>query len=109
MKKKSELYKPEQEKLASKVMDILALDETNSFVLDDLDNDKEKISKLIKLVPEIRKYFKFGYMNAVVDPEKTVRPHICIIRSVLRDFYNIKYSRIQKNLVRSYKYVVTKK
>ena len=59
MKLKSELYKEEQENILNKIINILELDDNNSIILYNLDNDKIKQDKILELIPEIRKFFSF--------------------------------------------------
>lgn len=93
MRLKSELYKKEQEEICDKVINILKLDDNNSFILRNLDNDKSKQKELLDLIPEIRKYFAFGSMRGVSEPKKTKRPYMTIIRQICK----VKYDVIAKN------------
>lgn len=93
MRLKSELYKKEQEVICDKVINILILDDNNSFILRNLDNDKSKQKELLDLIPEIRKYFAFGGMIGVSEPKKTQRPFMSIIRNVSK----VKYDMITTN------------
>lgn len=114
MRLKSELYKKEQEEICDKVVNILGLDDKNSFVLYELDNDKEKQKKLLDLIPEIRKYFSFSGMTGVSEPKKVKRPYMSIIRNIGKLKYNIittnYYVRIDKETrKKSMKYFLIKK
>jgi hypothetical protein len=51
MKLKSILYKKEQNELVDKIINIL--DNENSIILFNLDNDKTKQDKILELIPEI--------------------------------------------------------
>jgi hypothetical protein len=42
MRLKSELYKQEQDEITDKIIEILELDDENSIILYNLDNNKEK-------------------------------------------------------------------
>ena len=57
MKLKSILYKKEQDEITDKIINILELDNENSIILYNLDNDKTKQDKILELIPEIRKYY----------------------------------------------------
>jgi hypothetical protein len=74
MRLKRELYKKEQLYLSNKIIDILELDEKNQIILYHLDNNIEKQNNIIKLIPELRKYFSFrnmrGYMFYVTSSIK---------------------------------------
>ena len=49
MKLKSILYKKEQDELVDKIINILELDNENSIILYNLDNDKTKQDKILEL------------------------------------------------------------
>ena len=51
MKLKSILYKKEQDELIDKIINILELDNENSIILYNLDNDKTKQDKILELIP----------------------------------------------------------
>ena len=50
MKLKSILYKKEQDELVDKIINILELDNENSIILYNLDNDKTKQDKILELI-----------------------------------------------------------
>ena len=54
MKLKSILYKKEQDELVDKIINILELDDENSIILFNLDNDKIKQNKILELIPKIK-------------------------------------------------------
>ena len=70
MRLKSELYPKEQEEIANKIIDILDLDDKNSIILYDLDNDETKKKQLMDLIPSVRKFFAFNNIKSASDPEK---------------------------------------
>ena len=66
MRLKYELYKKEQEEICDKIIEILDLPETNSITLYELDNDKEKQEKIIKLIPNMMvKHFLYQDIKMV--------------------------------------------
>jgi hypothetical protein len=89
MKLKSILYKKEQEKLVNKIINILELDNTNSIILYDLDNDKNKQNKILELIPEIRKYYSFSTIIGASEPNKAKRPYLSIIRQLTKSKYKL--------------------
>ena len=93
MKLKRELYKTEQNDICDKIITILNLDNNNSFILKDLDNDENKKKMILDLIPDIRKYFSFSSIIGVSEPEKAKRPYMSIIRQVCK----IKYNVVGKN------------
>jgi hypothetical protein len=48
-------YKIEREDICKKIIDILKLDANNSFLLSDLDADKEKQAAILNMKEEIQK------------------------------------------------------
>lgn len=84
MRLKSELYKDEQIKLSNKIIDILELDENNQIILYNLDNDEDKINKIIGLIPELRKYFSFRDISGLEKTETTKRPYLSIVRQITK-------------------------
>jgi hypothetical protein len=91
MKLKRELYKDEQIKLSNKIIDILELDENNQIILYYLDNDEEKQNKIMKLIPELRKYFSFSSINGLERTETTNRPWLSIIRQITKLTHDMIY------------------
>lgn len=110
---KSILYEKQQNELCDKVIEILELDENNSFVLYDLDNDQEKIDKIMALIPDFRKYFSFKNIVGIEDPEKLKRPYMSIIRGITKLKYNFSYKDHQRTIDgkkhRTQRYIFTKK
>lgn len=84
MKHKSKLYKIQQLELANKIIKILDLDKNNQILLYELDNDKEKTTEILKLIPELRKYFSFGTIRGIENPTALKRPWMSIIRQITK-------------------------
>ena len=57
MRKKTELYKKEQDDIIEKLIQLLGLDDQKSTTLYELDNNKEKTDAIMKMIPTIRKFF----------------------------------------------------
>ena len=89
MKLKSILYKKEQDELVYKIINILDLDNENSIILYNLDNDKIKQDKILKLIPEIRKYYSFSTIIGASEPTKAKRPYLSIIRQLTKSKYKL--------------------
>jgi hypothetical protein len=89
MKLKSILYKKEQVELVDKIINILELDDKNSIILYNLDNDKTKQDKILGLIPEIRKYYSFSTIIGVSEPTKAKRPYLSIIRQLTKSKYKL--------------------
>jgi hypothetical protein len=90
MKLKSILYKKEQYELVNKIINILELDNNNSIILYNLDNDKNKQYKILELIPEIRKYYSFSTIIGASEPTKAKRPYLSIIRQLTKSKYIMK-------------------
>jgi len=89
MKLKSILYEKEQNDIVDKIMNILELDNENSIILYNLDNDKNKIDRILSLIPEIRKYYSFSMIIGASDPTKAKRPYLSIIRQLTKNKYKL--------------------
>ena len=89
MKLKSLLYKQEQEEIINKIINILALDNDNSIILYNLDNDQDKQNKILELIPEIRKYYSFSTIIGASEPDKAKRPYLSIIKQITKSKYKI--------------------
>ena len=113
MKLKSELYKDEQIQLSNKIIDILELDGNDQIILFYLDNDKEKIDKIMNLIPELRKYFSFSLINGLERTETTKRPWLSIIRQITKTTHKMSYKDKQLTIngktIRSRIYAFDKK
>jgi hypothetical protein len=89
MRLKSELYKKEQEEIIDKIISILDLTNKNTYTLYELDKNEEIQNKIMKLIPEIRKWFSFNNMKAVGEPSKIKRPWLSIIKQLTKSKYNL--------------------
>ena len=110
MKLKSILYKKEQDELLNKIINILDLDNENSIILYNLDNDKIKQDKILKLIPEIRKYYSFSTIIGASEPKKTKRPYLSIIRQLTKSKYKLnsydyRIKQDGKDDIRTKKYI----
>ena len=93
MKLKSELYKNQQLKLVDTIIKILELDDKHQITLYELENNEDKINKIIALIPELRKYFAFGKVRSLEYPDQAKRPWLSIIRQITK----LKYKMIRKD------------
>jgi 4-hydroxy-3-methylbut-2-enyl diphosphate reductase IspH len=113
MRLKSELYKNEQLHICDQIIKILELDDSNSTTLYELDNNKNKQTKILDLIPDIRKYFSFTSIIGASEPEKVKRPWLSIIRNITKmkyDFIHGDYVLKKDNeRVRTKKYVFLSK
>jgi len=95
MRLKSELYKKEQEEIINKIISILDLEHKNTYTLYELDKNVEIQQKIMKLIPEIRKWFSFNNMKAVGEPSKRTRPWLCIIKQLTKNKYILESKDLQ--------------
>jgi hypothetical protein len=109
MKLKSELYKKEQNEIIDKIINTLELDNNNSIILYNLDNDINKQNKILELIQDIRKYFSFTKSIGASEPNKAKRPYVSIIRQFTKNKYNMissdhKIKFTDDNIIRTKKY-----
>ena len=90
MRLKSELYKKEQDDITDKIISILDLENKNTYTLYELDQNTEIQTQIMKLIPEIRKWFSFNNMKAVGEPERIKRPWLSIIKKLIQSKYSIE-------------------
>ena len=109
MKLKSILYKKEQNEIINKIIDILVLDNNNSIILYELDNDKIKQDKILELIPDIRKYFSFTSVIGASEPDKAKRPYLSIIRQLTKSKYNMLSCDYRIKDIRTKKYLFIEK
>ena len=110
MKLKSLLYKQEQDELVNKIIDILELDNENSIILYNLDNDQGKQNKILELIPEIRKYYSFSTIIGASEPTKAKRPYLSIIKQITKSKYKLnsydyRIKQEDKEDIRTKKYI----
>lgn len=112
MRFKSELYKEQQLELSNKIIDILELDEYGCIILYKLDNDNAKTDKIMSLIPELRKYFAFGFIRGIENPTQLKRPYLSIIRQVTKITHTLttkdKQITINGKIIRSRLLIFTK-
>ena len=89
MRFKNELYHPEQEAIKGELLNIICLDDRNSIVLYHTDNDEEKQTKIMQLLPRIRTFFSMSRVTAFSYPERIQRPWLSIIKHLLKHDFDI--------------------
>jgi hypothetical protein len=114
MRFKNELYRPEQEDIKAELLNIICLDDKNSIVLYHVDNDEEKQTKIMQLLPRIRTFFSMSRVTAFSYPERIQRPWMSIIKHLLKDDFDIvsrdcKMKNKDGITVRTKRYTFTKK
>lgn len=97
MRLKSELYQKEQNAICEQIIKILDLNEQNSITLYELDMDEHKKQQIMDLLPEIKKYFSFSYIEGARNPHKIKRPYLSIIKAVVKGHYQMISSVYRHN------------
>ena len=77
-------YKIEREDICKKIIDILKLDANNSFLLSELDEDKEKQTAILDMKEEIQKCFACSTISSFKPNFECKRPYLNIVRGILR-------------------------
>jgi hypothetical protein len=109
MNLKSILYRQEQEEIIETIIYILQLDDNKSITLYELDNNIEKQSNILALIPDIRKFFSFSTIIGVSEPDRAKRPYLSIIKQLCKRKYDISIHDCRLNVdgkdIRSKRYV----
>jgi len=79
-----EKYKIEREEICKKLIDILELDASHSFLLCELDADIEKQEKIMAMKEEIQKCFACSTISSFKPNFDCKRPYLNIVKSILR-------------------------
>lgn len=82
--KLSEKYQNEREDICKRLIIILNLDENNSFLLCDLDEDTKKQNQITEMKEEIQKHFACSTISSFKPNFECKRPYLNIVRSILR-------------------------
>jgi hypothetical protein len=82
--KLSEKYTEEREKICSRILEILELDEKGAFVLLDLDSNIEMQNKIMDMKDEIRKCFSCCNMSPFKPSATCKRPYLSVAKNILR-------------------------
>lgn len=77
-------YKTEREHICNKIIDILKLDANNSFLLSDLDADKDKQVAILNMKNDIQKCFACSEISSFKPNFECKRPYLNIVRGILR-------------------------
>ena len=76
--------------IIDKIITILDLGNKNIYTLYELDNNLEIQTKIMDLIPEIRKWFSFNNMKSVGEPERIKRPWLSIIKHLTKTKYTLE-------------------
>lgn len=101
MRLKSDLYGPEQRALCDRVIETLALDSQRSCWLSDLDANKQQQTRLLELIPDVRRFFSYTLIAGANNPGARKRPWLSLARSVTKPFYDWERTEQRHNNRRS--------
>jgi hypothetical protein len=79
-----EKYQLEREDICERLISILQLDNNNSFLLCNLDDNIEKQQQILEMKDEIQKYFACSTISSFKPGFECKRPYLNIVRSILR-------------------------
>jgi hypothetical protein len=82
--KLSEKYKIEREEICKKIINILKLDDNQSFILCELEVDTEKQTAILNMKEDIQKCFACSEISSFKPNFECKRPYLNIVRGILR-------------------------
>ncbi len=108
--KLSDKFQNEREQICEKLISIIELDDNNSFLLSELDDNVEKQNKILEMKSEIQQYFACSTISAFKPNFECKRPYLNIIRSILRkqgytfigNDYTIKVNGVPMKTIKYY-------
>ena len=108
--KLSDKFQNEREQICEKLISIIELDDNNSFLLSELDDNVEKQNKILEMKGEIQQYFACSTISAFKPNFECKRPYLNIIRSILRkqgytfigNDYTIKVNGVPTKTIKYY-------
>ncbi len=77
-------YKIEREDICKKIIDILKLDDKQSFILCELDADLDKQTAVLNMKEEIQKCFACSEISSFKQNFECKRPYLNVVRGILR-------------------------
>ncbi len=104
-KKKKDIYKNERNQLIEKIFIILKIKENNNILFYN-DISKIQIDEILKLLPDIKKYFKTNIYNKNENIENDI---IKLLKSLFKDEdYTLAKITIYLNKINKVGYLITK-
>ena len=108
--KLSDKFQTEREQICEKLISIIELDDNNSFLLSELDDNVEKQNKILEMKSEIQQYFACSTISSFKPNFECKRPYLNIIRSILRkqgytfigNDYTIKVNGVPMKTIKYY-------
>ena len=77
-------YKIEREEICKKLIEFLKLDDNQSFILCELDENTEKQTAILNMKDEIQKCFACSEISSFKPNFECKRPYLNIVRGILR-------------------------
>lgn len=105
---KSAVFKAEQDQLRKDLLEILNLHtyplnaDVKTITLHELDK-VEKQEAVMNLLPSIKKYFTITN-KALIYPNETKRPHLTIVRFLLKENYQIVGKYVEESGLKTTRY-----
>jgi hypothetical protein len=108
--KLSDKFQNEREQICEKLISIIELDDNNSFLLSDLDDNVDKQNKILEMKSEIQQYFACSTISSFKPNFECKRPYLNILRSILRkqgytfigNDYTIKVNGVPMKTIKYY-------
>jgi hypothetical protein len=108
--KLSDKFQTEREQICEKLISIIELDDNNSFLLSELDENVDKQNKILEMKSEIQQYFACSTISSFKPNFECKRPYLNIIRSILRkqgytfigNDYTIKVNGVPMKTIKYY-------
>jgi hypothetical protein len=79
-----EKYQTEREDICNRLIEIVDLDDNNSFLLSELDEDTDKQNAILAMKDEIKKYFASSEISALKPNMDMKRPYLNIVRGIFK-------------------------
>lgn len=106
---KSVIYKDEQKQKQNTLIDILKLHSSplnvdiKTITPQELDKT-EKQKAILDLLPTIKEYFAIKN-RALIYPNETKRPHLAIIKVLLKEYYQIVGKYVNEHGIKNTRYI----
>lgn len=105
---KAEKFKEQQQAIKQQLMDILKLEdatfnpEVKTKTLFEIDQEETK-QKILDLIPQVKEYFTIRNVSLIY-AEDTKRPHLTVIKEVLKKDYKVQSTFVQEGSIKTRRY-----
>lgn len=107
---RANLYKNEREEISKKVLDILDLDEDNSLLFTEMDDDIERQNMLTELLRENKHYYSVNEIPVLSQKDRIKRQWLSITKSLLKmGGYKVMTATTTKNSKYDRKVIISNK